>query len=165
MVSALVPVENTAWTRNVCEPYESGPAYTFGLVQAAKREPSRRHWRLDPARLSVKENDADVSVEGFVGVAVSVGAGAWATVHEKLVALPVPEASRARTWNVWFPDANPLYAFGLVHAADFALSSWHSNVTPARASENEKVAVPSAVEAGGVESRVGAGGGETCHEY
>jgi hypothetical protein len=52
-----------------------------------------------------------------------------------------------------------------VQAAKAAPSRRQSKDTPARVSENENVADASAVDVGGVESRLGAGGGETVHEY
>ena len=44
-------------------------------MQAAKLAPSRLHWKLAVASLSVNENDALVAVVGFGGIEVIVGAG------------------------------------------------------------------------------------------
>ena len=72
-------------------------------MQAAKLAPSRLHWKLAVASLSVNENDALVAVVGSGGLEVIVGAGGgggW-IVHVCDAAALVQPAFVACTWNLW----------------------------------------------------------------
>jgi hypothetical protein len=67
-------------------------------------------------------------------------------------------ATTARTRKLWLPTARPAYACGEVHAANAALSSEHSYVTPASPASNSNAASLRNVVAGGAASIVTSGG-------
>ena len=92
----------------------------------------------------MNEKLAAALADGFVGVDVKEAVGAVeSTVHVELagVASTLPAASIARTWNVWLPDARPLSASGLEHAANGEPSRLHSNV-PASSEPRPKLGLP-----------------------
>jgi hypothetical protein len=89
-------------------------------------------------------------------------------VHVDVAAAPTfPALSTARTWNVWLPAANAMYAAGLVQAAKPLPSSWHSrraipDVTPSTVGSAGVVKLNDAdwrfVELAGLPVMDGAGG-------
>src|SRR5256885_11593454 len=89
-------------------------------------------------------------------VIVAVGAVVSITHVDEAVALALAAASTARTWNVWLPWATPLYAFGLVQAANPPPSRSHSKVTPASVSLHMKLAAVWLVGVPGPPPTVGA---------
>ncbi|HYF10787.1 MAG TPA: hypothetical protein VEC09_00645 [Actinomycetota bacterium] len=66
--------ESTTTTSKVCDP-SARPMYQAGLVHGEYAAPSRRHWNVTPAWLTVKENDALVWSLAAAGEAVIDGAG------------------------------------------------------------------------------------------
>src|SRR5436190_8448660 len=100
------------------------------------------------------------------GSPVSAGAaakasleGGTAAVHVRVagVASTFPDASTARTENLWEPDARPVCACGDEQVAKAAPSSEHSNV-PASLAVNENVAFPFGTDPAGPAVMVVSGG-------
>jgi hypothetical protein len=98
---------------------------------------------------------AVVAVVEPIGVDVMLVSGASGpdvTCQVSLAGLAsVRPFADARTANVWLPTPRPLYDFGLVQAANAALSRLHSNVEPAWSAVNANVAVVAVVEPIGVD--------------
>jgi hypothetical protein len=93
------PAGSVARTLKVWLPPAS-PVYVWGDAHAAKAEPSRLHWNVEPASVDVKVKDAVVWFVGLVGALVTDVSGAVTSiVHvcEAGVASVFPAGSVART--------------------------------------------------------------------
>jgi hypothetical protein len=99
--------------------------------------------------------------------AVTVGALFWIVqAWEAGVASTFPAPSVARTWNVCVPRARAEYVFGLVHAANAAASSLHSNVEPLSLEVKSNEAVVAVVGSAGADEIVVFGAvTSTVHVY
>jgi hypothetical protein len=149
---ALVfPTASVPWTRNVCEP-STRPVYVFGLVQIANAAPSSEHWNV-VASAELNVNVALELADGLLGeLLIATVGGVLSTnqVNVAGVASTFPAPSFARTVKVCVPCARPVYAFGLVQAANASASSLHSNIAVESGDANTKVAVLALVPSGGV---------------
>ena len=77
----------------------------------------------------------------------------------------MPAASVASTVKVWLPSACPVYAAGLVQAANPPESSLHWKLTPPSVSVNWKAGLESLEGFEGCTVIVGAGGGVVSTDH
>ena len=111
-VGSTLPAPSIARTWKEWLPSER-PAYSFGLVHAAKPASSSLHSKLAtpvPASVPLKLNDAEPELVGSPGLASIVVAGEDVSivhVNDAGVGSTLPTPSIARTWNVWLPSSRP----------------------------------------------------------
>ena len=111
-VGSALPTPSIARTWKVWSPSES-PAYSFGLVQAAKLPSSSLHSKLAtslPASVPLKLKLAEPLALGSSGLVSIVVLGAVVSivqVNEAGVGSALPAPSIARTWKVWSPSDRP----------------------------------------------------------
>ena len=94
-----------------------------------------------------------------------VVSGGESIVQPKLagVASVLPSASMARTANVCWPTARPVYCAGVSHSANAAPSSAHSNVESTSVAVKVNVALVAEVGSSGADEIVVSGGTATVH--
>jgi hypothetical protein len=145
--ASTLPAGSAARTPAVCPP-SVRPVYVFGDVHAAHALSSSWHWKVAPESGELNVTVALEPGERAGGAeSIVVLGGCVSTVNDGVAgdASVFPAASLARTDTLWAPSASAVVVHGLVHAAQTAESTRHSNVEPASLEVNAKLGVLSLV--------------------